>query len=320
MLHSRASARFLAVVGLTAAIGLATTAGAFASTPSPPPPKLPAITSQTVELRYEANRDYIADAARAAVGAGDSGRAETLEGMADGDRQFIAFDGRGNGRAVEVVGDLSTARRIAVVVPGADTSIDTFDSTAGLAESARNLYEGIRAAGDDGSVVVVAWLGYAAPDTMSLAALTTGRADDGARDLRRFVTTLQGINSAEVALFCHSYGSVVCGRAAPGLPVSDIVVYGSPGMGADSSAALETEAQIWAAKSSGDWIGMVPNGSLSVFETTIGFGPDPTDPTFGSSTLSAGDGGHGDYLMGDTPLVDDFALIAWGRGGEVARA
>jgi hypothetical protein len=231
MPHSGAATRFMATIGLAGAVTLATTAGAFASTTSPAPPRLPVITSGTVERRYVANRDYIVDAASMAEEAGDSGRAATLEAMARGDRQFITFDARRDGRAVEVFGDLSGAEHIGILVPGSDTSIDTFDSNAGLAESARALYEGIEATGGGDEVAVVAWLGYATPDTMSLAALTTGRADGGARQLRRFVTSLQSANDAEVALFCHSYGSVVCGRAAAGLPVSDIVVYGSPGMG-----------------------------------------------------------------------------------------
>lgn len=320
MIHSETALRLIVTVGLAAAVTLASTAGAFASTPAPPPPRLSAVTSTTVELRYEANREYVVDAARMAKEAGDSGRAATLEEMAQEHRQFITFDARNDGRAVEVFGDLTDAERISILVPGADTSIDTFDLNAGIAESARNLYEEIEATGGGDYIAVVAWLGYATPDTMSLAALTTGRADDGARQLRRFVTSLQGVNDAEVSLFCHSYGSVVCGRAAPDLPVSDIVVFASPGMGADSSAALETDADVWAARSSGDWIELMPNGSLSVFETTIGFGTDPTDPSFGALRLHAGNGGHGDYLSGDGPLIEDFAFIAGGRDDEVAGA
>ena len=254
-----------------------------------------------------------------AAQAGDSARAATLEAMADEDRRFLYFDGRTDGRAVEVFGDLAGAQRVAILVPGADTSIDTFDSNAGLSQSARALSEGIEATGGS-DVAVVAWLGYATPDTMSLAALTTGRAEDGAGELRPFITVLQSMNDAEVSLFCHSYGSVVCGFAASGMTVSDIVVYGSPGMGADSAVELDTDARVWAARSGGDWIGLVPNVSLSILDTTIGFGSDPIDPSFGASALDAGDGGHGKYLVPEGPVVEEFALIAGGRGSEVADA
>jgi hypothetical protein len=317
---SGAARRFVATLGLAVTVTLATTAGAFASTPAPPPPQLPAISTNTVELRYATNREYIVRAARMAKEAGDTGREASLKRMAEESRQFLTFDGRRDGVVVEVLGNLAAAERIAIVVPGADTSIDTFDSNGGLAESARALHDAIQSMGEADDVAVVAWLGYATPETVSLAALTTGRADDVAPELRRFVTSVQGVNDAEIALFCHSYGSVVCGRAAPRLPVSDIVVYGSPGMGTDSSSALETDARIWAARNTGDWIRLIPNVSLSVFETTIGFGADPIEPSFGASSLRAGEGGHGDYLVQDGSLLEDLALVASGRSQGIARA
>ncbi|GAB3891348.1 hypothetical protein GCM10027612_37060 [Microbispora bryophytorum subsp. camponoti] len=42
------------------------------------------------------------------------------------DRHFLSFDGRDGGRAAEVFGDLATADRIAVVVPGSGTGLDTY--------------------------------------------------------------------------------------------------------------------------------------------------------------------------------------------------
>jgi len=41
-------------------------------------------------------------------------------------RQFLAFDPRGNGRVVEVFGDLGAADRIVVLVPGVATRADNF--------------------------------------------------------------------------------------------------------------------------------------------------------------------------------------------------
>ncbi|NED08377.1 hypothetical protein G3I55_42900, partial [Streptomyces sp. SID6648] len=61
---------------------------------------------------------------------------------------------------------------------------------------------------------------------------------------------------ARVSLFCHSYGSVVCGLAADALPgrVTDIAVAGSPGMRAESAARLDTSARVWAMRDADDWI------------------------------------------------------------------
>ena len=75
----------------------------------------------------------------------------------------------------------------------------------------------------------------------------------------------------QVALLCHSYGSVVCGLAAPHLPVTDIAVYGSPGMDAASAASLHTTARVWAGREAGDWIRYVPHVRL----LGVGFGADP---------------------------------------------
>ncbi|WP_323139687.1 alpha/beta hydrolase [Streptomyces sp. NBC_01443] len=59
-----------------------------------------------------------------AKAAGDVQRERALRALATADRHFLLFDGRGEGRAVEVLGDLATADRISVLVPGSDTTLD----------------------------------------------------------------------------------------------------------------------------------------------------------------------------------------------------
>ncbi|MBM0280156.1 alpha/beta hydrolase, partial [Micromonospora tarensis] len=49
---------------------------------------------------------------------------------ADG-RRFLLFDRRGDGRAVEVLGDLAGADRIAVLVPGVGSTLADFDRGLG---------------------------------------------------------------------------------------------------------------------------------------------------------------------------------------------
>src|SRR4051812_24799974 len=48
-------------------------------------------------------------------------------------RQFLEFD-RAGGTAVEVLGDLSTADRVAVLVPGVDNALADFDRGLGGVE------------------------------------------------------------------------------------------------------------------------------------------------------------------------------------------
>ena len=84
-------------------------------------------------------------------------------------RQFLAFDPRGNGRVVEVFGDLGAADRIAVLVPGVSTTANNFNT--GLddvrdrapAVQARALYDAAARRLPGQHVAVIAWLGYDAP-------------------------------------------------------------------------------------------------------------------------------------------------------------
>ncbi|MFI2190952.1 alpha/beta hydrolase [Streptomyces sioyaensis] len=299
---------------ITAALCGPVPAAAQPRTPAPAPAALPDLPAATLDVRYTANRGNIAEAADMAEAAGDGQRERALRGLAASGRHFLSFDGRGEGRAVEVLGDLATAERIAVMVPGADTTLDTFDGPSSrIGGAARSLYEQIRRQAPGTRTAVVAWLGYAAPKTISTDVLTTGRAEDGARELRGFVSSVERLNSgARVSLMCHSYGTVVCSRAARGLAVADIAVYGSPGTAADSLAEWGTTARVWAGRGERDWIAHVPNASISVLGTTIGFGADPTSRDFGARAFATGDAGHSDYLAPDSVSLKNLARIALG--------
>ncbi|WP_084958531.1 alpha/beta hydrolase [Thermoactinospora rubra] len=213
-------------------------------------------------------------------------------------------------RLVKVYGDLAAADRIAVVVPGCDTTAAAFEAGHHRpGGAARALLAQARAIDPRTRLAVVAWLGYASPRTWSLRALTDSAAAEGARALRR---TLAGLPRVPVTLLCHSYGSVVCGLAAPGPPVTDVVALGSPGLG---TAAREGSARLWAGRASGDWIRFVPHVKLG----PLGFGADPMDPAVGARILATGPGGHSDYFRPGTPSLRNLALIALGRTGEVSR-
>ncbi len=57
---------------------------------------------------------------------GDRTRAVADHVVATPSRHFLTFDGRGQGLAVEVLGDLAHADRVAVLVPGSDTTLETY--------------------------------------------------------------------------------------------------------------------------------------------------------------------------------------------------
>ncbi|MEV0253144.1 alpha/beta hydrolase [Streptomyces sp. NPDC050732] len=308
--------RTLLAVGVAAAVVVPLSGAARPEIPAPAPAALGRVTAATLPDAYAANRANATEAASRAEGYGATERAAALRSMASPGRRFLAFDARGTGRTAEVFGDLAGADRVAVLVPGSDTSLDSYGR---LRSGALALHAelGPRTA-------VVAWLGYETPGTVSPAVLTTGRADDAAPALRSFVGDLHGINAhARVSLLCHSYGSVVCGSAASGprgLDVADIAFYGSPGTGVDDAAELTTRARIWAGRGAGDWIADVPHTSADVFGTTVGFGTDPVSAGFGARVFAAGDGGHSDYLKPGSVPLGNLARIVRGDDTEVTHA
>ncbi|MGW2053928.1 alpha/beta hydrolase [Streptomyces sp. NPDC001840] len=251
-----------------------------------------------VALRYEAN----SLAVRAE-------RDPRYEQLAAPGRQILAFDPRGRGQVAEVYGDLAGARHVSVVVPGSGIDAETFDRTKDRNGTPAGMAASLRAA-TGGRTAVIAWAGYTTPVGVGLDVATGDLAEAGAGRLARFTQGLAAVGVAKPVLFCHSYGSVVCGLAAHEVNASDIVVFGSPGMRADSVVDLHTNARVWAAKNSSDWISRIPNVEFA----GLGHGADPADPAFGARRVPAAEArGHTGYLAPGTDSLRAFAAIAEGR-------
>ncbi|MFF4171858.1 alpha/beta hydrolase [Streptomyces sp. NPDC001744] len=278
-----------------------------------------------VALRYRANRIALARAYAAEHGRADDprlspeGRHEArrridrFAALLRPDRQVLAFDPTGTGRVAEVFGDLERARRVSVVVPGVDTNLLTFQKTHGRygapAGMARALYDAERRTAPGARVAVIAWADYTAPSGMGIDALTGRLAASGAVRLVGLTEALPG--DARVTLFCHSYGSVLCGAAAPRLParVTDVAVAGSPGMRVERAADLAAPARIWAMRDADDWIADVPHVEVG----GIGHGADPVEPGFGARLLSAGGAvGHSGYFEPGTVSLGNLAALGVG--------
>jgi hypothetical protein len=95
-----------------------------------------------------------------------------------------------------------------------------------------------------------------------------------------------------------------------------VAAFGSPGMRASTAGALGTRANVWAARGSRDWMQFVPH----VRVLGLGFGTDPVSPGFGARVFAAGPAGHSDYLRPGSLSLRNLALIALGRGAQVALA
>jgi pimeloyl-ACP methyl ester carboxylesterase len=237
--------------------------------------------------------------------------------------QFLTFDPRGNGRIVEVFGDLATADRIAVLVPGVANRADNFNTGLGgvrdraPAVQAGVLYDAAHASAPNGHVAVIAWLGYDAPQGVGRSAAREELARAGAVALDQFARDLATMRpNARVTVIGHSYGSVVAGLAAAKLTaqVKDLVVIGSPGMGVSRAADLHTSAQVWAGQSAHDWIDWVPEFQM----WGAGHGTIPTTPGFGDRVF--GTGGvtdHDHYLAPGTQSLANIVDILLGRDSSV---
>ncbi|MEV4616263.1 alpha/beta hydrolase [Kitasatospora sp. NPDC049258] len=269
------------------------------------------------ELRYRANALALAQEHRAAAAAAADqrlsssaraaarARAERYASLAG--RQILAFDPRGRGQVAEVFGDLAQGRRTAVVVPGSDIDLMTFDRARDAGGTPAGMARALRAATGD-QVAVVAWAGYTTPVGLGLDAATADLAVAGGERLARFLTGLAE-RTGPATVFCHSYGSVVCARAGLGPEqAAGLVVLGSPGM--ETDRATELRVPVWAAeRGEADWIGEVPH--LSVLG--LGHGADPTGPGFGARLLSsAGSHGHTGYFAAGTASLANFAALATG--------
>ncbi|MGW4697796.1 alpha/beta hydrolase [Kitasatospora cineracea] len=269
-----------------------------------------------VALRLRANALAVeAERDRQRARAGDAAlpRAERAAAAARADHyaelaghRLLAFDPRGRGQVAEVFGDVEHDERTAVLVPGSDVDLSDYDREAATGHrSLAGMARALRAASGD-RVAVVAWVGYTTPVGLGLDAAREELARAGAARLDRLVAGLAPV-TGPVELFCHSYGSVVCGRSAPDpARVAGLVAVASPGMGLER--ADELRVPVWAVRRNAeDWIGDVPNVSLLGF----GHGADPTSGGFGARVLpSTGSHGHSDYFAPGSASLAAFAALA----------
>lgn len=232
-------------------------------------------------------------------------RAKLVNGeMVRGHRQFLLFDASGDGRAAEVFGNLDTAKRVSVSVPGVTNRIDNFD---GPSKDVENLYnKGVDQGRED--IAAIAWLGYDTPGLVD--GQLPAAAEKGGPDLHAFRAGLNLSEDAETTLIAHSYGTRVSFEALRGGADFDNVVFmGSPGLGMDvdsvADMSLPHDTEVYAMRALGDYISYSENA-----------GPDPA--AFADITrLATGHGpdapsGHSQYYQAGTLSQNNLAAVAWG--------
>ncbi len=147
--------------------------------------------------------------------------------------------------AAVAVGDVDNAERVGVTVGGLTTRVS--DSTANMVRQAAFQRDEARllrrnaGVADADAVASIAWLGYDAPDSLRDVA-HDWLARDGARALNSFYRGLAAAGNVAdpgIVAFGHSYGSLTTSLALQqGAPVSDVVLYGSPGAELTDAAQL----------------------------------------------------------------------------------
>lgn len=232
---------------------------------------------------------------------------------------LLTFDLDGAGRVAIGIGDLDSARHVAVVVPGMRQA-----AGRGLARTVQQAVRLHDRAGAEsaGSTAAVAWTGYAAPGLLQVPFPTRARA--GGRSLTADLLALAaarqvaGGDPPHITVIGHSYGSTVVGAAATGGPLAadDLVLLGSPGVLAHDVAELGYRPEHV----------YVGEARLDPVADLGGFGADPGDAGFGATRIAAepgpdlpwiervSGGEHSHYYDADSESLRNVARIVVGRG------
>ncbi|MBV8293845.1 MAG: hypothetical protein JOY55_18925 [Mycobacterium sp.] len=196
------------------------------------------------------------------------------------------------------VGDVDDAERVGVTVGGLNTRVSSsVDEMVREAETQRReastLRTNAKMANPD-AVASIAYLAYDAPD--SLVGVTHDYlAHDAAVPLNNFykgIAATTNVADQHITAFGHSYGSLVTSLALQqGAPVSDVVLYGSPG------TELTNVSQLGVQPGHAYYMIGVNDHVSDIIPEFGAFGPAPQDVP-GMTQLSVNTGvGPGDGLL-----------------------
>jgi hypothetical protein len=222
-------------------------------------------------------------------------------------RQFLKVDPEGQGRAVEVLGDLQAARNVAVLVPGMGNSLDTFRGQSDRGDL-------IKAEAGPGTAVVV-WLDYDSPQGLVEAASKDAAIEAGPR-LAEFLHEVDELKSedADVTLVAHSYGTDVAAQAImAGARPTRLVMTGSPGIAKyvdEAADFVQPPTRMYTERAPGDYVSY-----------TEWHGPDPanfpdairmatSDPRAGDDPVSVH--WHNEYYRPNSEALRNIGRVVRG--------
>ena len=220
-------------------------------------------------------------------------------------REFIAFDPRGAGQMVELVGDPSTAEGLAVYVPGTGTNLDMSHVNTEVADNWVSIGEG--------RIACLIFLGGTFPQNMwvesgdpvfthSMSPRLVDTGWDVQAHLRRIGRDGRSARPLPVTVIGHSFGGAVVGDAEThGLYADRVVYVASPNAGPGVRSASQ-----WR------------NSAPAVQRFSLTAPGDPIELTQTWAGLRYPDSSHADVMDGvqrlDTGFYDSGEVVFGTRG------
>lgn len=268
-------------------------------------------------------------------------RAALAVGDSKNPRSLVSLDASGEGRAVIIIGNASTADYVDYLIPGMFSDVDT--QIVAFANSSDNIATQQQAwikklnpgvpASQLPTVATFAWIGYQTPNIVNVASMQLAREGEAS-----FTASLEGLRAERaarvtkaddgtvtpgaqpfVAVLAHSYGStaVMLSLQDDAVSVDALAIVGSPGSPARSASQLNvTNGNVWVGAAETDPVpqtGIFGSQPLSASYGAHRFGVNgATDPVSEASLRGAV--GHNDYFVSGTESLRNMLLIGINRG------
>jgi len=237
----------------------------------------------------------------------------TLRAHPDARLLLLDPDAGSQVHAAIALGDVETADHVGVFVQGLQSRTDKANGISepvGAAEHLRSQVDAsLRSSGraNETSAMVV-WMGYDSPQGGILNATMTQYGEAGSRGLAEFADGIRRANpNAHLTGVGHSYGSYVTGLAAQRTDAfDDVVIFGSPGIGADRASDLNISGHLY-----------VLEGPRDLVADSARFGKDPDRIPDARVLATDSTTGHGSYLDDGSRSQRNIAGVI--AGGSAAR-
>ncbi|MFZ4514938.1 MAG: alpha/beta hydrolase [Acidimicrobiia bacterium] len=220
-------------------------------------------------------------------------------------RQYLRVDlgWQADRGVVEILGDIAHADAVAVIVPGIRQNVDAHRITRAKAE---RLLRACATVAPEQRVAVIAWSGYATPNSWVRGAISTA-ARAGAPQLAEDLETITAVTTAPITVIGHCYGARLAMHAARhGAPIANLIAVGHLGMDVPTTRALSDQTQLRA-------YSLVARGDRVKLLSVLG--RDPWVQVLRARRLDPGTeiSGHLDYWRADSVSLINQALVVTGN-------